>query len=187
MLAALDHLGGQVVERAAEGGAPIAGRVHAPAEIANLELAVDTQEEILWLDVPMNDVLGVEVGERIGHLIDVDGAAPLREGAVLCELLVELALSGKLEHEEDALLIVEITVKTEDVWVSEVLLDLDLATDLLLHSGLDDLGLVEALEGEDVIWLDLGADHVNAAKFALSQGAADVKVGKMPFAGGAGP
>ena len=37
-----------------------------------------------------------------------------------------------------------------DVWMQEVLLDFDLATDLLLHSGLDDLRLLETLEGEDV-------------------------------------
>jgi hypothetical protein len=35
----------------------------------------------------------------------------------------------------------------------EVLLDFNLVTDLLLHPGLDDLGLVETLEGENVIWL----------------------------------
>jgi len=41
VLATLDHLGWEVVERAAEGGPPIAGRVYAPTKIANLELAVD--------------------------------------------------------------------------------------------------------------------------------------------------
>ena len=67
----------------------------------------------------------------------------------------------------------------------EVLLDFDLATDLLLHSGLDDLRLVETLEGEDVFWLDFRADHVNPTKFAFAERAADVKVGKVPFSGGA--
>jgi len=52
--------------------------------------------------------------------------------------------------------------------MSEVLLDLDFATDLLLDSGLDDLGLVKTLEGEDVVGLDLGTDHVDPAKFALA-------------------
>ena len=63
----------------------------------------------------------------------------------------------------------------------EVLLDFNLAADLLLHAGLDDLGLVETLEGEDVVWLDLGADHVDPTKFALAERAADVKVGEVPF------
>lgn len=187
MFAALDHLGRQVVERAAERGAPIAGRVHAPAEIANLELAIDAKEKVLGLDVSMNDVLGVEVGKCVGHLVDVDRAASLREATVLCELFVELALAGEFEHEKNALLVVEIAVEAEDVWMSEVLLDFDFATDLLLHSGLDDLGLVETLEGEDVFWLDLRANHVDATEFAFTQRAADVKVGKVPLSGGASP
>ena len=120
-------------------------------------------------------------------LVDVDGAAPLREGTVLCELLVELALAGKFEHEKDALFVVEITVQAKDVRVSEVLLDFDFTTDLLLHSGLDDLGLVETFESEDIIWFDLGANHVDAAKFAFAQRSANIKVGKMPFSCGTSP
>ena len=88
VFSALDHLGWEVIEGAAEGGPPVTGGVYAPAEIANLELAVDAQEEILGLDISVDDVLGVEIGERVGHLIDVDGAASFGEAAVLCELLV---------------------------------------------------------------------------------------------------
>ncbi len=135
----------------------------------------------------MDDVLGMEVGKSVGHLIDIDGAASLGEGTVLCELLVKLALAGKFEHEKDALFVMEVSVEAEDVWMPEVLLDFDLATDLLLYSGLHDLGFVEALEGEDVFWLDLGADHVDAAKFAFAQRTADIKVGKVPFSRGACP
>jgi hypothetical protein len=56
----------------------------------------------------------------------------------------------------------------------EVLLDFILATDLLL---MDDLRIVQTLEGENVIRLDLGADPVNTAKFAFAQKVpvADVK------------
>ncbi len=168
MLAALDHLGWEIVEGAAEGGAPVTRGVHAPAKVADLELAIDAKEEVLGFDVPVDDVLRVEVGEGVGHLVDINGAAALRERAVLCELLVELALAGKLEHEKDALLVVEVAIEAEDVGMSEVLLDLDFATDLLLDSGLDDLGLVKTLEGEDVVGLDLGTDHVDPAKFALA-------------------
>ena len=130
-------------------------------------------------------MLGMEVGKGVGHLVDVDRAASLGEATVLCELLVKLALAGKFKHEKDALFVVEVTVEAEDVWMPEVLLDFDLTTDLLLDSRLDNLGLVETLEGEDVIWLDLGANHVNATEFAFAQGAADVKVGEVPFSRGA--
>ena len=71
--------------------------------------------------------------------------------------------------------------------MSEVLLDFDFATDLLLHSGLDDLRLIETLEGEDIFWLDLCANHVHATEFAFTQRAANVKVGKVPLPSGASP
>ena len=118
-------------------------------------------------DVPVDDVLGVEVVEGVGHLADIDGAAALREGTVLYKLLVKLALAGKLEHEENALLVVEVAVEAEHIRISEVLLDLDFAGDLLLNSGLDNLKLVKTLEGNDVIGLDLSPNHV-AAKLALA-------------------
>ena len=133
----------------------------------------------------MDDVLGMEIGKCVGHLIDVDGAASFGEATKLCELLVKLALARKFEHEKDALFVVEVTVEAEDIWMPEVLLDFNLPTDLLLHSGLDDLRLVEAFESEDVFWLDLGADHVNSTKFAFAERAANVKVGEMPFSSGA--
>jgi hypothetical protein len=77
----------------------------------------------------------VEVGEGVGHLVDIDGAAALQEGAVICKLLVKLTLSGKLEHEGNALLIMEVAVEAEHVGMSEVMLDRDFVTDLLLDSG----------------------------------------------------
>ena len=168
MLTALDHLRWEIIERAAEGSAPITRRVHAPAKVADLELAVDAEKQILRLDIPVDDVFRMEVGEGVCHLVDIDGATALREGTKLCELLVELALAGKLEHQENTFLVVEVTVETQYIGVSKVLLDLDLATDLLLHAGLHDLRLVETLEGEDIFGLDFGANHVDPAEFTLA-------------------
>jgi hypothetical protein len=102
VLAALNHLG--VVEGATEGGPPVTGCMY-PAEIANLELAVDTQEKILWLDISVDDVLGIEIGKCVGHLVDVDGAASFGEVTELCELFVKLALAGKFKHEKNTLFV----------------------------------------------------------------------------------
>jgi hypothetical protein len=55
----------------------------------------------------------MEIGKCVGHLIDVDSAVSFGEAAVLRELLVKLALASKFEHEEDALLVVEVTIETE--------------------------------------------------------------------------
>jgi len=56
-----------------------------------------------------------------------------------------------------------------------VRLDLDLAADLLLDLVLDDLLLVEALEGDDVLGLGLCAGHVDAAELALAERLADLE------------
>ena len=82
--------------------------------------------------------------------------------------LVKLALAGELEHEKYALFVVEVTVETKYVGMSEVLLDLDFATDLLFDAGLDDLRFVKALESENVIGLALCANHVDPTEFTLA-------------------
>jgi len=110
----------------------------------------------------------VEVDESVGHLVDVDSASAFGKAAILHQLLVHLALAGEFEHEEDTVFVVEVAVKAEDVGVSEVLLDLDFAPDLLLNPGLDNLLLVEALEGKDVVGFSLRPNHVNMSKPAFA-------------------
>lgn len=68
--------------------------------------------------------------------------------------------------------------------MAKILLDFDFSTDLLLDARLDDFGFIEALEREDIVGFDFGADHVHATKFALSKRAADVERVQVPFAGG---
>ena len=67
----IHHLWREVVERSTEGMPPVARRMHAPAEISQLELAINAEQQVLGLDVPVDDVLAVQVGEGIGHLRDV--------------------------------------------------------------------------------------------------------------------
>ena len=45
--------------------------MNAPTEVSDFELALDTNKEVLWFNVPMDNVLFVEVVERICHLRDV--------------------------------------------------------------------------------------------------------------------
>lgn len=58
---AFDHLGGQVVERAAERLASVRRRVHAPAKIGDLELPVEAEQNVFGLDVAVNHMFAVEV------------------------------------------------------------------------------------------------------------------------------
>lgn len=81
-----------------------------PSKIADLEFAVDSDEEVLGLDISVDYMFGMEVDEGVSHLVDVDSAASFGEATILHELLVHLALTSELEHEEDAVLIVEVTV-----------------------------------------------------------------------------
>lgn len=123
----------------------------------------------------MDDVLLVKVGERICHLGNVSARAFLVKAAQLGELLVELALGGKLEHEEDTLRVVEVAVQAEDVGVTEVLLDLNLATDLFLNLAGHNLLLVETLEGNNKVRGGLGTGQVDTTKLALAKWTADLE------------
>ena len=61
----LNHLRGQIVESAAHGGAPAAGRVHRPPEVGDLEVALHVEEEVLGLDVAVDHLHRVAVRQRL--------------------------------------------------------------------------------------------------------------------------
>ena len=64
-------------------------------------------------------------------------------------MLIELTLAGEFENQEDALAVVEVTEKTENVGVGKIRLNLDLSADLFLDLSLLELDLVEYLERAD--------------------------------------
>lgn len=154
-----------------------------PSKVTDFEFAIDSDEEIFRFDIPVDYVFGVEVDESVGHLIDVNSTSSLGKATILHELLVHLTLSSEFNHEEDAVLVVEIAVETKDVGVSQVLLDLDFASDLFLNPGLYNFLLVETLEGKDVVGLGLCPNHVDVPKPAFTQRTTDVKVIQVPIAG----
>ena len=148
----------------------------APPKVTNLEFTVDSDEEILGFNIPVDNVFGVEVDKSVGHLVDVNGTPTFGKAAILHKLLVHFALAGEFKHEEDAILVVEVAVETKNVGVPKVLLDLDFASDLFLNPGFHNLFLVKAFEGEDVVGFDLCPNHVNVSKPAFTQGPTNVKV-----------
>jgi hypothetical protein len=99
----------------------------------------------------VDHVLGVAVPEGAGELEDVLGGLPLAETALGLEVLVELAAGAVLEDQVDALVVEEVAVEAEDVDVAEVRLDLNLPAELVLDPGLEELGLLEDLEGDNVV------------------------------------
>lgn len=112
VLSPFHHLRWQIVQRSTQRHTPIPGSVYAPTKVADLQLAVDPQEQVLRLDITMNNVFPMQVHQRVRHLIDIPRTAFLRETPVLAKLFVELALAGKLEHEEDPLGVVEVSIQT---------------------------------------------------------------------------
>ena len=183
LAAGLDHLWREVVEGAAERVAAVVGRVHAPAEIRDLDLAVDAHQDVLGLDVAVDDVLAVQVAQRRRHLRDVLRGLPLGEPALAPQVLVQLALAGELEDQKDALAVVKVPVQLEDVGVPQVALDLDLAPHLLLDARpLLQLRLVEHLERADEARAAVPR-QIHAPELALAERPANLEHAEVELLG----
>ena len=185
VLPPLDHLGGEVVEGAAQGVAAGGRGVDRPAEVGDLDLALRPDEEVLRLDVAVDDVLRVAVGQGLAEVGDVPGRGALGEPAAVGQFLVQLASGTVLEDEVDALLVEEVAEHPEDVAVAQVGLDLDLAAELMLDAGLEELGLLQHLEGDDVLG-PLLPGQVDGAELAPAEGLADLEVVEGPLPAGPG-
>ena len=87
----------------------------------------------------------VEVLQSAGHLCNVLRSLPLRESVLATEMLVEFTLAGKFEDKEDTFAVVEVTKELKDVGMSQVALNLNLASNLLFDSALHQLALMHNL------------------------------------------
>ena len=126
VLLPLNHLRGQVVQGPTQRLSARRRRVDRPPKISNLQLTLRAQQQVLWLDVTVDDVLLVAVPEGGRHLEDELGGLAFGEAALVGQMLVELAVGGILQNEVDALVIVEVAVHSQDVLVAEVSLDFNL-------------------------------------------------------------
>ena len=61
----LYHLRRQIVQRTAQSLAAQTWRVHAPAEVRNLQVATMIQEQVFRLDVAVNDVLAMAINRSM--------------------------------------------------------------------------------------------------------------------------
>ena len=102
MLPALHHLGGEVVEGAAEGVAARCGGVDGPPEVCDLELSRVSYEEVFGLDIAMDDVLSVAVGQGAGELQGAtERSENMRDKCYGCDR--SFVQSALLSHLEDIL------------------------------------------------------------------------------------
>lgn len=172
--ARLDHLGREVIQRAAHGLPPVVGSMDAPAEIRDLDLAVDADQDVLRLDIPVDNMLAVQVSQRGSHLGNVLGGLPLGEAVRAAKMLIQLALAGELQDQKDTLAVVEVAEHLQDARMAQVALDLNLTTDLALDAAVLDLVLVKNLQGADEAAGALPRE-VHSTKLALAKWLADFK------------
>lgn len=180
--ARFNHLWREVIEGTAHGLSSAVGGMHTPAKVGNLEFAMDTDQNILGLDVAVNDVLPVQITQGRRHLGNVLGRLPLGEAVFFAQVFIELSLAGKLEDQKDALAIVKVAKELENVGMAQVGLDLNLAAHLLLYAAVLNLALVQHLQGADEARRAL-AGKVYSTKLTLSQWSSDLKHAQMPLPG----
>ena len=68
MLPLLHHLRCQVVQRPTQGGPTRRGGVHGPAKVCYLDVPLHADQQVLWLNVPVDHLLRVAVGQRVCQL-----------------------------------------------------------------------------------------------------------------------
>jgi hypothetical protein len=139
------------------------------------------EEQVLRLDVTVDNSLGVAVlegGAELAHVLGGDlGSVPAL--GLAAEILVELTLGRELGDEVDTRRIVEVAVKTDDVRVSEVRLDLNFALELVLDAGPLELLLEHYLDSNDIT-RNVLTSKVHIAKLAVAEITTDLEVLQLP-------
>ena len=55
------HLRWKIIEGTTHGLSPVVRRVYRPTKVTDLDLTVDSNQDVLWLDITVNDMLLVEI------------------------------------------------------------------------------------------------------------------------------
>lgn len=121
--------------------------MHTPSKVRNLNLAMDANENVLWLDVAVHHMFLVEIFESSSHLSDVLCCLPLRKPILSPEMLVQFSFAGEFENEEHSLTVMEMAVKAQDIRMAQITVDFDFSSDLFLDFALLQLALMKHLQG----------------------------------------
>lgn len=141
--------------------------MHAPSEIRNLELTMDTDEYVLRFDIPMNHMFPVQELQRRRHLGNIRRGLPFWEPSFATKMFIQLPRFSKFQNQEYPLAVVEMAVKLEDVGVPEVALDFNFSLDLPLDAVGFNFIFVHDLEGTDEAAAPFPS-QVHASEFPLS-------------------
>lgn len=148
-----EHLRGNVVGATNDVGEGFAGLVEdGEAEVSGLKSSVvggGIEEEVLGLEVTVEDAEGVtgldDGDDGLGEL----GGLTLAVVALEDDAVEELAAVAELHDEVDGGGVLEGVADADDVWVlGEVVHDLNLAPDVVVVLGAEELALWDGLAGE---------------------------------------
>ena len=154
--------------------------MHTPSKVRDLDLSMDSHEDILRLDISVHNMLLVEIPQGCCHLCDVLCCFPFGKSVLFPQMFIQLALASKFKDEEDSFAIVEMTVEAENIRMAQIAVDLDFPSDLLLDLSLLQLAFVEDLQRADKTSRSL-LGQVDPPKFSLSQWLSNLKHPKVEF------
>mmetsp|Transcript_33002 Transcript_33002/g.96319 ORF Transcript_33002/g.96319 Transcript_33002/m.96319 type:complete len:227 (+) Transcript_33002:250-930(+) len=133
----VNHLGREVIERAAEGLPQVAMReLLTPSEVGELRHATVKQEDVLGLDVTVDNIERVQVVQGAGHLREDRGGLGVRELPSSAERPEERAARCVLKQQADAAAVLEAVQEPEDVRMPQLRLRPRLPLEVLSHAVL---------------------------------------------------
>lgn len=125
-------------------------------------------DDVLGLDVPMRNLLSMQVRHALQDVPQFAAGIPLLENFLPFQLVVQSALFHVLQDEVDVVIFVENSIQFEHIGVVEVLLQLYFHSELGDHVILDNHRLLYLLEGVDRVGAEV-AHQVNLPELALPQ------------------
>ena len=171
---AAQHLGRDVVGRAAEGARAFAARqaLLAHAVVGELDVAVDVEQHVVELQVAIDDAARVQEAERHADLGRVEARVVLGQATLALHVVHQVAAAQVLDDEEEARLGLKARVQADQERVVRGLLEHVLLrlhpVDVLVvvHNGLLDhlhgVALLGALVlGQEDLGVRAAADHLD--------------------------
>lgn len=144
------------------------------------------EQQVLGLEVAVDDVVRVQVVEGEGDFGGIELGDGVGEALGLAQQAEELAALDKVHDHVEVLCVLEGAPQGDEEGVLDLLQHAALVVGVLDLLHLDDLGLLQDLDGVEALVV-LGLDQVDAAKAAGAEGALDGEVGQRVLAlGGAG-
>lgn len=109
------HLGGQVLCRATKRpGNLVFVDLGGETEICQQQVAIAIEQDIFWLEVPVNDILLMEMAECDGHLSNHKLSLVVAEASDFDEMPEQLSALHKVHQEINSHLITEHVVHTHN-------------------------------------------------------------------------